>query len=133
MSSEEQPPPSEQTLLPAIRRGRVERLTIYEVSEFELDTLERGSPDSIFLNIAIALLSSAISLLVTLLTTTIESMRTFVVFVVCVVVGFVIGVILLILWWRSHSSVSDYIKTIRNRVPPEGTPGFLGGSNYPER
>lgn len=111
----------DESFLPAIRRARFDRLTIYEVSESELDTLEKGSPDSIYLNVGIALLSAAISLTVTLLTATIASTATFVVFVVCTVVGYVVGVVLLLLWRRSRNSVSDCIKIIRGRLPPEGT------------
>jgi hypothetical protein len=48
--------PSE--LLPAIRRARIDSLDIYEVSEYELALLERGSPDCLFLNFAIFLLTS---------------------------------------------------------------------------
>ena len=38
---------------PEIRRARFDRLTIYEVSESELEVLARGSPDSIYLNFAV--------------------------------------------------------------------------------
>ncbi len=52
---------SSSEFLPAIRRARIDNLTIYEISDAELNILERGSPDSIYLNVAIALISSAIS------------------------------------------------------------------------
>ena len=113
---------SKQPFLPEIRRARVERLTIYEVSEGELDTLERGSPVSLYLNIAIALLSVAITLTATLLTAVFRSPSIFVVFVVCTVVGYVVGIILLLLWRRSRHSVVDCTAIIRNRLPPEGNP-----------
>jgi hypothetical protein len=105
---------------PEIRRARVERLTIYEVSESELDILEKGSPDSIYLNVAIALLSAAVSLTATLLTSKVESSAAFVVFVVITVVGFVGGLVLLLLWSRSRKSVASCARTVRNRLPPEG-------------
>lgn len=57
----------EDGLLP-IRRAPLQRLTIYEVEESELAILERGSPDTVFLNIAVALLSVSVSLSVALLT-----------------------------------------------------------------
>jgi hypothetical protein len=34
-------------LPPAIRRARLEQLTIYDVTESELEILERGSPDAL--------------------------------------------------------------------------------------
>ena len=70
-------PPQVSDLLPAIRRARIDRLNIYEISETELQMLERGSPESLFLNFAIFLLSSASSLLVALLTTKIVAVHGF--------------------------------------------------------
>ncbi len=107
--------------LPEIRRARFEKLTIYEVEHSELELLERGSPDSIFLNVAIALLSVALSTTAILFTTQVLG-RTFVVFVVFAVVGYVVGVVLLLLWWRSRQSIHRCIQTIRRRLPPEGVP-----------
>ncbi len=107
--------------LPEIRRARYDRLTIYEVEESELTILERGSPDSIYLNLAIALLSAAVSLTATLTTTAVPS-QTFVVMVVITVVGYVVGTVLAVLWWRSRTSVSTCVSTIRNRLVPEWLP-----------
>jgi len=60
-------------MLPAVRRARIGWLTIYDVSESELQLLERGSPQSPLLNLATAMLSAALGILVALLTTTVES------------------------------------------------------------
>jgi hypothetical protein len=120
MSNSEQSHHPDQSFLPEIRRARFERLTIYEVSEAELDILERGSPDSIYLNFAIFLLSVAISLTAALLTATIASNAIFVIFVVCTVVGYTGGLLLLVVWRKNRSSVSDCMETIRKRLPPEG-------------
>jgi len=112
--------PSE--LLPAIRRARIDSLDIYEVSEPELVLLERGSPDSLFLNFAVFLLSSALSLFVALVTTTIASSRTFSVFVILTTVGTVGGLFLLLLWMRNRQSTATVFAQIRRRMPPEGIP-----------
>ncbi len=61
--------------LPAVRRARIGRLNIYEVSDSELQLLERGSPESLYLNFAIFLLSAALSFLTALFTTEIPSAR----------------------------------------------------------
>lgn len=106
---------------PEIRRGRFDRLTIYEVTETELELLEMGAPNSIYLNFAIGLLSLASSFLICLLTTTIESMKTFTVFVVLAVVGTISGIVLLVLWYWTSKSIADIAATIRNRLPPEPT------------
>ena len=105
---------------PTIQRGRLDTLTIYDVSESELDTLERGSPDSLFLNLAIFVLSVAISFSITLATTDVSSTRLFCVFVILTVVGYLAGATFGLLWWTSHKSVKSVVKRIRERVPPEG-------------
>jgi len=106
--------------LPAIRRARLGTLTIYEISEVELEVIERGSPESIFLNFAIFLLSAAISFSVALATTSILSNRTFLVFVVITVIGYLAGFLLLIIWWLSRRLTTSITRTIRERLPPEG-------------
>jgi len=111
---------NDQPFSPAIRRARLDNLTIYEISEAELNTLEKGSPDSIYLNISIALLSSAFAFLGSVLITKIESNVVLFLFIALIVVGFVVGGVLLLLWYRSRSSVSDCIESIKRRLPPEG-------------
>jgi len=120
-------PPEDKPFLPEIRRGRFERLTIFEVSDTELETLERGSPDSIYLNVAIALLAIAVSLTATLVTANFKALATFTVFVVMTAVSYVGGFVLLLLWHRSRGSVWHCARTIRNRLPPsEGVVESLG-------
>ena len=104
---------------PRIRRGRVDSLTIYEITEAELETLENGSPASLHLNFAIFFISTAISFLTALLTTTISNLRIYCFFVVVVVVGFALGLILGVLWYRERKSATLLSKKIRQRVPPE--------------
>lgn len=106
--------------LPEIRRAPIGRLTIYEISESELEVIERGSPDSLFLTFSIFLLSVAISFSVTLATTTIPSNRTFQVFVIVTVIGYLGGVILIALWLRHRKSTKAITQTIRKRLLPEG-------------
>jgi hypothetical protein len=106
--------------LPEIRRVRISSLTIYEISESELDTLGRGSPDSVFLTFAVFLLSVAISFSVVLATLTITSDRGFQVLVILTLIGYLGGLILLAVWWRNHQSTKAIIESIRNRLLPEG-------------
>lgn len=110
----------ERYLPPAIHRGRFEKLTIYEITDSELDALERGSPDSIYLNFAVFCLSTAISFSVAFATSTIASLYVFTVLVVVTTVSYLVGAILLVLWFRSRTSVSKVAQTIRDRLPPEG-------------
>jgi hypothetical protein len=108
--------------LPAVRRARIQHLDIYEISEPELQILERGSPDSLFLNFAIFLISIAAGFLIALLTTDIQSRRVFDVFIIITVIGFISGIILLTLWAWYRRSTMTIFDQIRRRMPPEGVP-----------
>ncbi len=77
---------------PAIHRVRLDRLTIFEITEAELEALERGSPESIYLNLGIAAASFSTSFLIALVTTTIIDLKTFCVFVIVCVLGFLAGI-----------------------------------------
>ena len=112
-----------------IRRGRVDSVDLYEIKDSELDLLEKGSPAGLYLNFAIFLVSIAFSALAALCTTTTFKyaiMQT--VFVVVMVVGFLMGALLLILWYRGRGDVAEVIRGIRNRIPPETVSAPLGGS-----
>lgn len=106
-----------------IRRGRVDSVDIYEIKDSELDLLEKGSPSGLYLNFSIFLLSIAFSALTALCTTTsFKDTLIQTVFVVVMVVGFILGVFFLILWYRGRQDVAEVIKEIRNRIPPEVSP-----------
>lgn len=110
----------ERNLDPAIHRVPLDKLTIYEITEAELEALERGSPESLFLNLAIAVLSVAISFSAALATTRIESIWTFCVFVILCVVGYLAGVTFGLLWLQSRKSLKSVARAIRNRNPAGG-------------
>jgi hypothetical protein len=116
-------------LAPAIRRAPLDKLTIFEVTEAELETLERGSPVSVFLNLAISALSTAIALSVTLGTTPVDSRKTFDVFVIVTVVGYVAGGTFLLLWLFTRKSIKAVAQVIRKRLPPEGVPALTSTKN----
>src|SRR5712692_2921476 len=106
-----------------IRRGSFGELTIHEVADYELESLAHGSPDSLYLNFAIFLLSMSVSFFVALLTAVLSS-HVFTVFVVITTIGFLMGVFLLIIWLKKRRSVSDLVKEIRSRLPAEGVQEF---------
>ena len=62
---------------PAIHRVRLDKLTIIDIREDELEALERGSPESLFLNLGIAAISIAVSFSIALATTDVQSIKTF--------------------------------------------------------
>jgi hypothetical protein len=115
-----------------IRRGVPAELTIHAVADHELESLAHGSADSSSsLNFAIFLLSTSVSFFIALLTAVLTS-RVFTVFVVITTVGFLNGVLLLMVWHRKRSSVWDLVERIRSRVPAEGVqePGALESSDF---
>ncbi len=104
---------------PIIRRGRYQRLTIYEVEESELQMLENGSSDSVLLSVSIALFTFAATLTVTLFTATFASKVVETAVISASVVGYVAGGILVAIWYRTRSAISKCVKAIRDRLPPD--------------
>ena len=104
-----------------IRRGTVDSLLVCEITDYEWDNLKKGTSESIFLNLSIALLSISCSFLIALLTTTIDS-RIFIVFTVLVTTGFISGIILMGLWWRDRLSINPLIQKIEHRFETAANP-----------
>lgn len=104
---------------PVIKRGRVDSLNIYEITDYELDILEKGSPSSLYLNFAIFLLSTAFSCIFSLGSASFSNETVKVIFIVISVVGILMGMFLLMLWQRSRTSVSFIVKKIKQRIPSE--------------
>lgn len=111
-----------QQLEPRIVRATLKELTIYDVSEAELESIERGGPESLYLNFAVFFVSTAISLTVTLATTDINSVRLYIGFMIVTVVSYVAFLVLGSLWIRSLRSKKNVITCIRRRRPPTGEP-----------
>ena len=112
-------PPQEQAQnesSPTIRHAKVDSLIIYEVTESELESLEKGSPNSSYLNLSIAFLALSFSFLASVLTTKIESDRIFTIFIVIIFLGFFIGISFLIVWFKANSSVVSVSKKIKDRL-----------------
>ena len=104
-----------------VRRGRVESVDLYEIKDSELDILEKGSPSDLQLNFAIFLLSIAVSGTFTLGTATFSKSVIQTAFLIVTIVGYVLGVFLLIYWWRTRTSVKSLANKIRRRIKPDPT------------
>jgi len=113
-------PPSEENKF-VVRMGIVASVDIYQIKENELEALEHGTQGGTYLNFSIFLLSTAITTIVSLCTAKFESHRIETVFIVFSIVGLVLGVLLLVLWWKAHKSLSDVIRKIRDRIPSDNT------------
>jgi len=117
---------------PKINLVNVDSLTFYQITEDELSELEKGSPGSIYLNFSIFLLSVAIAFLVVLLTTKIDDMRIYTLFLVFTIIGFIGGLLLLILWFRDFRSSTSVVKKIRSRKKlQEGAEKLKAETNDP--
>jgi hypothetical protein len=99
-----------------VRRGRVASVDLYEVKDNELDLLEKGSPASIQLNFAIFLLSIAFGSIASLCTATFQSETARLIFIFIAVIGVLMGVYLLIIWWKTKKSISDVVNDIKSRM-----------------
>jgi hypothetical protein len=112
-----------------IRRGRVDSVDLYEIKDSELDLLEKGSPANLYLNFAIFLLSTSFFALASLCTAaTFKYVLMQTVLIVVLIVGGILGILLLALWYRERKGVEDCIRVIRDRIPPEGPVPLLSGS-----
>ena len=120
MATSQEPLQGEKPLV--VRRGRVDSVDLYEVKENELELLEKGSPATLQLNFAIFLLSMAFSSIVALLTTEVKWPIVKIFFVVITVVGILLGLYLLLSWWKTRTSIKEVIKKIKDRIPQEPCP-----------
>lgn len=99
-----------------IRRGRVESVDLYEIKDSELEIFQRGSPADLQLNFAIFLLSIAFSAIASLATATFNNNNVHVTFIVVAVVGLLLGVYLLISWYRNRTSLRTLCSRVRERI-----------------
>jgi len=108
-----------------IVRGKLDSLKIYEVSEKELDIIEKGSNDSIFLNFGIFFLSISISFFIVLLTVDFfyddkdDLLIKFIVFLCIAILTLIGAIICLVAWWRNKDDFKIIISDIKNRMEQE--------------
>ena len=103
---------------PKIQIGKVDSITIYEVTESELAALEAGSPTGYLFDAFIALFVLATSFLITVTTVDIKSDRLFSVFMITLVASYVGSLVCLCLWLRFRKAISQTLKAIKMRVQP---------------
>lgn len=104
-----------------VRRGRVASVDLYEVKDSELDIIEKGSPASVQLNFAVFLLSLAFSSILSLCTATFKSDVVQTIFVLAAVVGVLMGAYLLIIWYKTRTTISTIVRGIKARMEPPET------------
>jgi hypothetical protein len=101
----------------SIKKGYVDSILIYEVSESELVTLENGSPNSLYLNFFIFSITTFLSFLTTLLTVDFVDKNIIQnIFVFIAVVSGFFSLFSLFQWLRGKSQFKDVIKRIKERI-----------------
>ena len=126
-------PAKNQPQLPVIRVAPLGELNAYTIYEHELETLAEGSPGGLFLNFALALLPTAVGVIVTLRSGTMTDLN-FMLFTSASIIFMIAGVICLALWRRTYKSVTTLVEEIKKRMPPQGiqtAPATSPASNPP--
>ena len=99
-----------------VRKYVVDELIIYEVKESELDELERGSQSDLYLEFAIACVSTFVSFLIAIITVPIqEDSLIKLAFISVDVIMAIAGSLFSALWWRQRKDRTKVIEAIRKR------------------
>lgn len=93
------------------RLSTVDSLLVCEITEYEWDSLKRGTSESIFLNLGIALFSISFSSFIALFTTTMDPLVS-TVFTVIASTCIIGSIVLILLWWSKRQSTNPLIKGI---------------------
>jgi hypothetical protein len=99
-----------------IRRGRIDVINLFEISEHELAIIESGGSAGLYLNFSIFLLSIGLTGVTALSTATFNTPFIEILFVIISTVGFLLGFFLLLLWWRHKESLETIFTKIKNRM-----------------
>jgi len=104
-----------------VRRGRMDSIDIYDVTENELQELERGGEGGNYLNFALTLFSIAASFSIAAATTNTTD-RQFYVFLIVIVGTALAALIFGVIWWNNRRTVRDLAGKIRGRMRRDEAP-----------
>lgn len=107
-----------QSLQPAFRIAPPGQVNLYTILESELETLERGAPDSPLLPFGTFLLGAGVSFGVALATVSGPSLGLLVFLWVATLLGLINGGVLLAIWRLRRSASFGVATRIRARQPP---------------
>lgn len=94
---------------------KIGKIKSYEVTETELSILEDGDDGGIYLNIAIAFLSTSASFLISLVTCDFKSDTTKGMFIAASLLLFLFGFIFTIMYYRLNRKTKELYRKIKNR------------------
>jgi hypothetical protein len=123
IKSKQEESPKQNTILPSDKKDEIkvirykfDSLTLYEVTEPELDEIQKGSPTSLNLNFSSSLISIASSFFIALVTCNFENkLMLFLVFLAITITSFIWSVVLFSIWFRNRKDVNRVIDKIRRR------------------
>ncbi|MCW7475637.1 hypothetical protein [Leptospira levettii] len=100
-----------------VNRGKVESVNIYEVSEGELELIERGSPSSTLFAFSVFFAGVGASFLANLLITDFSNrILIFTLYLTITLISFITSIITATLWWQGRKDIPDIFKKIRDRI-----------------
>lgn len=101
---------------PEIIKGPLGSISIYEITDYELEILQGSSSDSIILNFAIFFLTTAFTLFVGYSTGVIPSENLKIIYLISITIGMTAGVVLIIWWYKTKQSSKEIVKKIKKRI-----------------
>jgi NADH:ubiquinone oxidoreductase subunit K len=103
---------------PKINYGAEPSINIHSLDDNELNTLIKGIDASTELSFSLVLLSIAVSVFVTLnFVPTVEKQNSsFVIFMSIAYISTIIGLFLLLKWYRQKSNVNEVVQRIKGRI-----------------
>ncbi len=100
-----------------IKRAKVDSLTIYEITESELQLLQNGSQSSFYLNICISSASFFVAFIISLLTTSFTGKEIIKTVFVCIsVCTFIVMILYFIRWLFAKKDLKKIFERIKNRI-----------------
>ena len=105
-------------LQPVIRVAPPGELNAYVVFEHQLDALAQGSPSSLLLNFALFFLGVAVTAFATPFSIPTASDRAYYAFLIISLITGIAGLVLLVIWWKTHTAVKGIIAEIESQMPP---------------
>ena len=106
------PPNDERTL--RVNLAPVDSVNIYEITENELETMEKGPPTH-DLNFAISLSTIAITIAIALVTSGFKSATAELIFIIVGIIAFIASLYLASRWWQANRSFKKVASVIRDR------------------
>ncbi|MBA1195714.1 hypothetical protein G7011_01130 [Pseudomonas plecoglossicida] len=100
-----------------IRRGRVGSISLFEITDAELQTIEHGAPSGTLINIGFFAGSCFLSFLSVLLSTPIADNRLFYIYVIICICSGIGSTICFLVAQKMKGGLKELLATIKARVP----------------